>query len=70
MIDLYSLIPEINAQIFNPTAELAIPAGTPSNKAKAEIETHTPKAAMKIRKSSKQFKALHLFMLFTHQIKC
>ena len=28
MIDLYFLIPAVTAQIFNPTAELAIPTGT------------------------------------------
>ena len=32
-------MPEINAQVFNPTAELAIPTGTPTNEANPEIET-------------------------------
>ena len=40
VIDLYFLIAAVNAQIFNPTAEVAIPIGMPTNKAKAEIETH------------------------------
>ena len=34
------LIPAVNAQVYNPTAKLAIPIGIPTNKAKAEIETH------------------------------
>ena len=33
----YFLIAAINAQIFNPTAELKIPIGIPTNGAKAEI---------------------------------
>ena len=70
MIDLYSLIPEINAQIFSPTAEFVIPAETPINKTESEIETNTLKAEVKIRKFLKQFKALQMFMLFTHHIKC
>ena len=40
VIDLYFLIAAVNAQIFNPTAEVAIPIAMPTNKAKAEIETH------------------------------
>ena len=40
MIDLYFLILAVIAQIFYPTAELAIPIGIPANEAKAEIETH------------------------------
>ena len=39
MIDLYFLILAVIAQIFYPTAELAIPIGIPTNEAKAEIET-------------------------------
>ena len=41
------------AQIFNPTAELVIPTGTPTNQAKAEIETHPVTAETKIIKCSK-----------------
>ena len=40
IIDLCSLIPAVNSQIFNPTAELAIPTATPNNEAKVESETH------------------------------
>ena len=31
IIDLYFLIPAVITQIFNPTAELVIPTGMPSN---------------------------------------
>ena len=40
IIDLYLLITAVIAQIFIPTAELAIPAGIPTKEAKAEVETH------------------------------
>ena len=40
IIDLYFLIPAVTAQIFNTTAELAIPIGIPIKEAKSEIETH------------------------------
>ena len=38
--DLYSLIPALIAQIFNPIAEIVIPIGIPTKEAKAEIETY------------------------------
>ena len=50
MIDLYFLIPEINAKIFSPTAELVILTGTPTKEAKAEIETQPLIAEKKTRK--------------------
>ena len=34
ILDLYFLIPEVAAQVFNPTAELEITIGIPSKKAK------------------------------------
>ena len=34
------LIAVVNAQIYNPTVELIMPIGMPTNEAKAEIETH------------------------------
>ena len=40
IIDLRFLIPAVIAQIFNPTAELAIPAGILTKEAKEEIEIH------------------------------
>ena len=50
MIDLYFLIP---APIDNPTAEFAIPTGTSTNEAKAEIEKHPITAETKRIKCSK-----------------
>ena len=50
--DLYFLITAVNAEVFNSTAELVIPTGTPSNRANAEIETKTLTAEQKIRKRS------------------
>ena len=38
IIDLYFLIPVVFTQIFNPTAQLAIPIEISTNKAKEEIE--------------------------------
>ena len=49
MIDLYFLITDVIAQIFNPTAELVIPTGIPINKASAEIETQPQTAEIKIK---------------------
>ena len=37
IIDLCFLIPEVNAQIFNPTAEPASATGTPTNEKNTEI---------------------------------
>ena len=39
--------------VFYPTEEFVIPTGTPTNEANAEIETQSPTAETKIRKSSK-----------------
>ena len=41
IIDLYFVIPEVIAQIFNPIAELIIPTGIPSKEVKAGIEIHS-----------------------------
>ena len=41
IVDLYILILAVTAQIFNPTAELAIPTGTPTNEVNAKIEAQT-----------------------------
>ena len=38
--DLYFLIPAVIAQIYNPIAELVIPIGTTTKKAKSEMEAH------------------------------
>ena len=50
IINLYFLIPAVNAQIFNPNAKLEMPTGTPTNEANAEIETYPLTAETKIRK--------------------
>ena len=39
--DLYLLIPAVNAQVFNPTAELMMPTGTTTNETNVENETHS-----------------------------
>lgn len=46
------LIPAVSTQIFNPTAELAILIGIPTNEAKAEIETQPVIAETKIKQYS------------------
>ena len=50
IIDLYFLIPEAVAQIFNSIAVLVILIGITSNEAKAKIEIHLVTAEAKIRK--------------------
>ena len=40
IIDLYFLIPKVITKIVNPIAELEIPIGILTNKAKTEMETH------------------------------
>ena len=51
-IDLDFLIPEVIPQIFNPTAELAMPIGMTINEVKAEIETQLLIAEINISKCS------------------
>ena len=50
IIDLYFLIPEVIAQIFNHAAELVISIEIPAKEAKAEIEIHPVIVEPKIRK--------------------
>ena len=52
MTDLYFIIPEVIAQIFNPTEELLIPIEMRTNEGNAEIETQPLTAETKIRESS------------------
>ena len=52
LIDLYFLIAEAIAQIFNPIGEPVIPIGIPSKEAKAEIEINAVIAEAKIRNCS------------------
>ena len=49
MIELHFLIPAVISEIFNPTVQLAIPKGTPTNKANAGIKIQPQIAEMKIR---------------------
>ena len=53
MINLHFLVSAVNAQIFNPTEELVMPAGTPTNKANSEMETQLVTEDMERRKCSK-----------------
>ena len=46
------LNPAVATQIFNPVAELVTPTGTPSKKARAEIEIHSVTAEAKTRMGS------------------
>ena len=52
IIDLYFLIPQVIAQIFNSIAEQIIPTGIPRKEAKVEIEIHPVIAGAEIRKCS------------------
>ena len=52
LIDLYFLIPDVIADIINPTAELAIPTAKPTKEATAEIETQPLTAKTKSKKFS------------------
>ena len=52
IIDVYFLIPAVIAQIFNPIAELIIPIGIPTKKARAEMETHPVIVEIKVSKCS------------------
>ena len=52
IIDLYFLIPEVIAQIFNQIAELLILLGILTKEQKVEMETHLVIVEAKIRKCS------------------
>ena len=58
IIGLYFLIPVVITQIFNPIAELVIPIGIATKKAKAEMETHTVTVEINISKFSVWFGTL------------
>ena len=55
---LYYIIPAVIAQIFNPIAELVIPIGIPSKKAKSDIEMLPVIVEDKIRKCSISFRVV------------
>ena len=52
MINLHILIPTVIAQILNQIAKLVMLTGTPTNEAKAEIETYPLIAEIKIKVQS------------------
>ena len=52
MTDWYFLFPAVNAQIFNPAAERAIPRVTLIHEANAKIEAQPLTAETKARKCS------------------
>ena len=52
IIDLYVVILGVIALIFNPNAELLIPIGRTSKKAKAEIEINSVTVEVKMRECS------------------
>ena len=52
IIDLHVLISAVITQIFNPFAELVIPIGIPTKKAKAEMKTHPVIVDIKISECS------------------
>ena len=52
IIDLYFLIRAVIAQTFISIAEVVIPTGIPTKKAKGEMEIHPVIAGAKIRKRS------------------
>ena len=58
LIDLYSLIPALIAEIFVVIAELAIPTGVPTKGATAEIETHPVTAEAGITALKKMFSVI------------
>ena len=47
---ILSCFPAVITDIFNPTAELVIPSGIPTKRAKSEMETHPVTVEIKISK--------------------
>ena len=68
IINLYFLIPAVIAKTFNRNAELVIPIGTPSKKAKVKIKIHSVIVEAKTRKSSKKSRAVECFCAFYSSI--
>ena len=59
------LLSSSSHQVLIATTELAMPTGIPTNEATAKKETQPLTAEMKIRKCSKQIKALHTLLCFS-----
>ena len=71
IIDLYILIPAVIEQIFIPTAEFAIPTGTPTNEANVEIKTQPLIKKQKqenVRINSKPYIYLYPFRLLNYYV--
>ena len=62
MVGLCFLVPTVNAQIFNSTAKLVMPARTLTNESNKDIKTNPKIAEPKEENVSKQFKTLHTFL--------
>ena len=56
IIDLYFLVPAMNAQILIPIAELVVPTGTQTNEANADTEAQGVIFEARISKCSTWFK--------------
>ena len=52
------------AQIFHPKAELMIPIGIPTKRAKSEMETHPVIVEPRIRRCSIRFRVVQNFLWF------
>ena len=57
------------ARVFIPTAELAIPTGTPINEANAEIEKEPLTEELNLRNLMQTFNVGHLMQEFNADIK-
>ena len=68
MTNLYFLIAAVIAQIFNPTTEFVMPAGTPTNKGKRQTETDPVITERKTKNAYSNSKAYKTFSLFTQKI--
>ena len=51
----------VNVPILNPTTELVIPTGTPTNEANSEIETHPLEAEIKTENDQSSLKLCIIF---------
>lgn len=66
LFDLYFLITAVIAQLFNPTAELAVPIEILTSEVKAEIETQLVIAESNKSNCSMYYEAVNVFVLLTH----
>ena len=66
ILNSYFLIHAVNVHIFNPTAELAGPRGTPAIETNAKIKTHPRTVETQIRKCSNCYPFFNIFHSLTH----